>query len=68
MEKASITLKSLIGAYNKQIQIQLDSVVREFNGLSQKILNTVRLHHEAAFNDFECRKNTGAIPADPTNF
>lgn len=68
METASTTLESLTGAYNKRIQIQLDSVVREFDGLSRSILDTVRVHHEAAFHDFVCRKNTGAVPADPTNF
>jgi len=61
-------LGTSIRAYNERIQTQLDSVVREFNGLSKNVLNTLRVHHQAAFHDFMRRTKTGAIPVDPTNF
>lgn len=68
MEKASVALENLLGAYNERVQSQLDSVVREFNSLSRSILNTVKMHHETVFHDFMRRQKTGAIPADPANF
>jgi hypothetical protein len=68
MDKASIALESLLGTYNERIQSQLNSVVRDYDGLSQNVLDTVRVHHEAVFHDFVRRKNTGAIPTDPANF
>lgn len=68
MEPGPLALESLIDGYNELVQIQLDSVVCEFDGLSKNILNTVRVNHEAVFQDFACRKNTGAIPTDLANF
>jgi hypothetical protein len=68
METASIALENLLGTYNQRIQSQLDSVVRDFNGLSRNVLNAVKIHHETVFHDFVRRQNTGAIPADPANF
>lgn len=68
MENASIALEHLLGTYNRQIQSQLDSVVRDYNVVSRNVLNIVKTHHETVFHDFVHRNNTGAIPADPANF
>jgi hypothetical protein len=61
-------LDTLISVYNQGVQAQLNYVICEFTYLSKNVANLIRVHHHEAFHDFERRKNTGAIPVDPTNF